>query len=300
MGRFSIYMDQDTIHPNSTLMASPTAVPIQGPALQFKLDVVKSNNPLSKDSQGKLVPQTISLGQVSNTPFKHPAFMEINLDGYADLKHIPAGQAVYVATYDETNSSGGSKCRSWRWTRMPTKSRFKRITSRPGERGWEIHSPARWCQCSLIRFSLHQSIYRRGPLQHPDLDTAGAQRDGAEHFTFLLQRPTVDGVLEMCRLRGWARAGNIDSVEIVRKITTSETGYGYLDNNAGPNEVQRLHLDHQWPTYNLLVDPNHPNRYYTQQEQGDFLYIDGITMRWVMQRIALVIRRITRQVSGGS
>ena len=103
LGRFSIYMDQNTIDPNSALMASPTTVSIKGPELQFKLDVVKSNGSLSKDSQGKLAPQTISLGQISNTPFKHPAFMEINLDGYADLKHIPAGQAVYVATYDETN-----------------------------------------------------------------------------------------------------------------------------------------------------------------------------------------------------
>ena len=34
---------------------------------------------------------------------KRPAYLQIDLSGYADLNNIPAGETPYVATYDETN-----------------------------------------------------------------------------------------------------------------------------------------------------------------------------------------------------
>ncbi len=102
LGRYSIYMDKDTINPSSTLVASPTSVAAKGPALQFKLEVANTGGGLSTDSLGNLSTQGLSLSGVSTTPFKHPAFLEINLDGDVDLKHIPAGFTPYVATYDET------------------------------------------------------------------------------------------------------------------------------------------------------------------------------------------------------
>ena len=68
---------------------------------------------------------------------------------------------------------------------------------------------------------------------------------------------------------GW----NIDSVEIVRKITTSETGYGYQD-GVDANGVSGYTLSINGQSYSLLVDTNKPWLYYTQQEQGDFLYVE--------------------------
>jgi len=84
LGRFSIYMTRDTIDPDSALVATPVSVPGNGPAFQFKLDVVKTNK-LNKDNQGKPVAQTVILGDASNAVFKRPAFLEINLKGIADL-----------------------------------------------------------------------------------------------------------------------------------------------------------------------------------------------------------------------
>ena len=186
LGRFSIYMDQDTIDPNSTLMASPTTVSKNGPPLQFKLDVVKSNSPFTKDSQGKLTPQSISLGQISNTPFKHPAFMDIDLDGYADLKHIPAGYEPYVATYDDTNQV---------WVKVPILTMDRdanKVTVQADHfstwgAGLGSSLPQNGANVLLFELALHQPVHRRGSLQHPDLDAAGSQWDVSGYFTFLFQ-----------------------------------------------------------------------------------------------------------------
>ena len=272
LGRFSIYMDQNTIDPNSTLMASPTTVSIKGPALQFKLDVVKSNNPISKDSQGKLAPQTISLGQISNFSFKHPAFMEINLDGYADLKHIPAGQAVYVATYDETNQV---------WVKVPILAmdvNANKVTVQADHFstwGTGLGNSLPQDGANVLLFDSHYTNLFTGAARYSIPIWTPPGRNGmTPSISLSYSSATVDGLLGNVQAPWVGEGWNIDSIEIVRKITTSETGYGYIDNNAGPNGVSGYTLAINGQTYNLLVDPNHPNRYYTQQEQGDYLYIE--------------------------
>ena len=74
---------------------------------------------------------------------------------------------------------------------------------------------------------------------------------------------TVDGVLGDVQAP-WTGVGwNIDGIEIVRKITTSSTGYGYVNDFA---------LTLNGALYNLVQDSQHPNRYYTSH--GAFLYIE--------------------------
>ncbi len=265
-------MDQNTVDPNSTLMASPSTISKNGPPLQFKLDVVKSNSPFNKDSQGKLAPQAINLGQVTNTPFKHPAFLEINLDGYADLKHIPAGYEPYVATYDDTNQV---------WVKVPIlamDASANKVTVQANHFstwGAGLGNSLPQDGANVLLFDSHYTNLFTGAARYSIPIWTPSGRNGmAPTISLSYASATVDGVLGNVQAPWVGEGWNIDSVEIVRKITTSETGYGYIDNNAGANGVSGYTLAINGQTYNLLVDPNHPNHYYTQQEQGDFLYIE--------------------------
>ena len=245
LGRFSIYMDQNAIDPNSTLMSSPTTISKNGPPLQFKLDVVKSNNPLSKDNQGKLAPQSISLGQISNAPFKHPAFLEINLDGYADLKHIPAGYEPYVATYDEANQV---------WVKVPI------LTMDAGADKVTVQADhfSTWGAglgpslpqdgANILLFDSHYTNLFTGAARYSIPIWIPTGRNGmAPSISLSYSSAIVDGVLGNVQAPWVGEGWNIDGVEIIRKITTSETGYGYVDNNASVNGVQRLCPQSKWP-----------------------------------------------------
>jgi hypothetical protein len=74
---------------------------------------------------------------------------------------------------------------------------------------------------------------------------------------------TVDGLLGDVQAP-WVGVGwNMDSIEIVRKITTDENGYGYVNDFA---------LTLNGTLYQLQVDSNNPRRYYTDHDA--FLYIE--------------------------
>ncbi|HNA59179.1 MAG TPA: SpvB/TcaC N-terminal domain-containing protein, partial [Chitinophagales bacterium] len=74
---------------------------------------------------------------------------------------------------------------------------------------------------------------------------------------------TVDGVLGDVQAP-WTGVGwNIDGIEIVRKITTNENGYGYVNDFA---------LTLNGAMYKLVQDNIHPSRYYTDHDA--FLYIE--------------------------
>ncbi|HUH96282.1 MAG TPA: SpvB/TcaC N-terminal domain-containing protein, partial [Anaerolineales bacterium] len=263
-------MDQNTVDPNSTLMASPATAGKNGPPLQFKLDVVKTGN-LSKDSQGKLSAQSIGLGPVANTSFKHPAFLQINLDGYADLKHIPAGKTPYVATYDETDQV---------WVKVPILSMnadANKVTVQADHFstwGAGLGNSLPQNGANILLFDSHYTDLFTGAARYSIPIWTPPGRNGmTPSIALSYSSATADGVLGNVQAPWVGEGWNIDSVEIVRKITTSDNIYGYQD-GVDSNGVSGYTLSINGQKYDLLVDPNHPDRYYTQQEQGDFLYVD--------------------------
>ena len=262
LGRFSIYMDKGTVDSDSALVASPLPSPLAGPALQFKLDIVKAAK-LNKDSQGNPISQAVRLGQVSTASFKSPAFIQINLDGYVDLSHIPAGQEPYVATYDETHKV---------WVKVPILSRdaaSNTVTVKASHFstwGAGLGESLPQNGANVLLFDSHYTSLFTGAARYSiPVWTPPGRAGMSPDISLSYSSATVDGVLGDLQASWVGEGWNIDGVEVVRKITTSDTGYGYED--AYPLSINGA-------MYVLLVDPYHPNRYYTQSEQGDFLYIE--------------------------
>ena len=97
----SVYVEKNSIEPNAVLTKTNEKIDENGPEVQFKLDVVKTDQ-TSKDSTGKPQEQIVEVGNEIKSTFNQPAFLEINLDELINLKDVPAGQEVFVAAYDET------------------------------------------------------------------------------------------------------------------------------------------------------------------------------------------------------
>jgi hypothetical protein len=101
-GRYSLYLNEEVLDQEAVVSITPAEVSENGPELQFDLELIQTTAPTSTTS-GELTEQDITLSKEVETAFEEPAFLEINLDGVADLTEIPAGQEPYVATYDEKN-----------------------------------------------------------------------------------------------------------------------------------------------------------------------------------------------------
>ena len=118
LGAVSVYMQPDSIPQDAVLVASPVEESGPGPDTQFNLSVVNTGG-IAEDSNGSPVEQRTAIGQDAVASFESPVFLEINLDGTANLDEIPAGQEPYVATYDEEYDVW-AKCRSRRRITPPT------------------------------------------------------------------------------------------------------------------------------------------------------------------------------------
>jgi RHS repeat-associated protein len=260
LGRFSIYMQGDTISPDSILSASPVENPGKGPALQFKLDVLESSK-ATKDNQGRPAEQALSVGRVSAASFKHPAFLEIDLAGYVDLANVPAGQSVYVATYDEANEV---------WIKVPILA-MDRTTNKVTVQANHFSTWGAGLGTSLPQNGAnvllfdqpYTSLFTGAARYSLPIWTPPGRAGMAPNISLSYSSGTVDGVLGNVQAPWVGEGWNIDGVEITRKITTSDAGYGYENSFA---------LTLNGTLYELLVDPNEQTRYYTKQ--GSFLYVE--------------------------
>lgn len=260
LGRFAVYMTGDTLDPDSMLMATPANIPRNGPALLFNLDVAKTST-LNMDNQGNLTSQTISLGNIANVPFKRPAFLEINLDGYVDLNHIPAGQEVYVVTYDKKNKI---------WVKVPILAldrKQNRVTVQANHFstwGAGLGNSLPQNGANILLFDSHYTSLFTGAARYSlPVWTPPGRAGMAPDISLSYSSSIVDGVLGNVQASWVGEGWNIDGVEIVRKIITGDAGYGYVDAYT---------LTINGATYDLLVDPTHPNRYYSKE--GAFLYVE--------------------------
>ncbi len=260
LGRIKLHMEKNNVGENALVMSTPTRLPGKGPELQFELDVYETSA-LGTDAQGRFNEQTISLTKENQSKFKNPAFLEINLDDYVDLTNIPAGQEVYVATYDAANNI---------WVKVPILEQSIENNSVTvaaahfSTWGAGLGSSLPQNGANVLLFdqpytSLFTGAARYSiPIWTPP-GRAGMQPD----LSLSYSSSTVDGVLGDVQAP-WVGVGwNMDGVEIVRKVTTSDTGYGYENSFA---------LTINGTLYDLLVNPDQQNQYFTKR--SSFLYIE--------------------------
>jgi hypothetical protein len=103
LGKVSVHLEPAALAPDSLLSADPlTPVSDREPKIQYKLDILRSAA-IIEDAQGNPIDQEVDLVSSTSQTFADPAILSFDLTGNIDLSAIPAGQEVYVATYDETN-----------------------------------------------------------------------------------------------------------------------------------------------------------------------------------------------------
>jgi RHS repeat-associated protein/uncharacterized repeat protein (TIGR01451 family) len=260
LGRVAVHMDRENVGKNALVMSSPAKVSGKGPALQFNLDVFETSS-LSVDAASKFSEQAVSLTKESNAAFKNPAFLEINLDGYIDLTNVPAGQEPYVATYDEEHKI---------WVKVPiveTDPVTNSVTVQAAHFstwGAGLGSSLPQNGANVLLFDQpYTSLFTGSSRYSIPIWTPPGRAGMQPEISLSYSSGTVDGVLGDVQAP-WVGVGwNIDDVEVVRKITTDENGYGYRNEFA---------LTLNGALYQLVRDEFHQNRYFT--DQAAFLYIE--------------------------
>jgi hypothetical protein len=261
-GRYSLYLGGEVIPRNVMASITPAEHRENGPALQFDLELIQTAAPATA-SDGGLMEQEISLIEVVETQFTKPAYLEIDLDGYLDLENIPAGQEAYVATYDDTLGI---------WVKVPiveTDPVFNSVTVAAAHFStWGVGLGSSLPQngANVLLFDQPYTSLFTGASRYSIPIWAPPGRAGmAPSVSLSYSSATVDGVLGDVQAP-WTGVGwNIDGIEIVRKITTSKNGYGYVNDFA---------LTLNGAVYSLVTDNANPGsgRYFTDHDA--FLYIE--------------------------
>ncbi|MCE9646910.1 MAG: DUF11 domain-containing protein [Chloroflexi bacterium] len=258
-GRYSIYLGDKVLSQDAVVSITPANLP-KGPKLQFNLDLIQTSAPATM-AGGQLGEQDINLTKKVETDFASPAYLEINLDGVADLANIPADQEPYVATYDEENNI---------WVKVPIVDQNIATNSVtvPAAHfstwGAGLGNSLPKNGANVLLFDQpYTSLFTGASRYSVPIWTPPGRAGVSPDISLSYSSATVDGVLGDVQAP-WVGVGwNIDGIEIVRKIITNENGYGYVNSFA---------LTLNGTVYELLVDPNNPNRYYTKQ--GSFLYVE--------------------------
>ncbi len=259
-GRYSLYLGEEVLSQEAVVLITPADITGNGPDLQFDLELIQTTVPVTMPG-GDLNEQDISLNKIVETDFDTPAYLEINLDGIIDLENIPAGHEPYVATYDEKNKI---------WVKIPIVDQNEETNSITVEAShfstWGVGLGNSLPQngANVLLFDQPYTSLFTGAVNYSiPIWTPPGRAGMAPDISLSYSSATVDGVLGDVQAPWVGMGWNIDSAEIVRKITTSETGYGYENDFT---------LTINGTSYELMVDPNEPSRYYTRR--GSFLYIE--------------------------
>jgi RHS repeat-associated protein len=260
IGKSKIYLPADVFKQNSVLIQSPISGKGKGPAYQFKLDIV-GTDPINKDSLGNITDQTIGLQYPITASFTQPAFIEINMDEVGNLKTLEPGTEPFVATYDDASKV---------WVKIPyikTEDDSNAVivqTSHFSTWGAGIGNSLPQNGANVLLFNQPYASLFTGSSQFSYPIWTPPGRNGlAPSLSLSYSSGSLNGVLGDIQAPWVGMGWNMDTAEIVRKITTNPNGYGYLDQFA---------LTFNGTIYNLLQNPNQKNRYYTKE--GPFLYIE--------------------------
>jgi RHS repeat-associated protein len=260
LGRVSAYLMSNSVPEGSFLMEEPVQNQTSGPDLQFRLQVVRTAG-LTSDSRGDIPEQRTAVSVEFDDLLDSPGYLTINLDGFVDLKNIPAGEEPYVVTLDE---------RTGIWVKVPIQEinyEDNNLTVQAAHfstwgAGLGSSLPQNGAN-ALLFDQPYTSLFTGAARYSIPIWTPSGRSGMAPSIELSYSSSTVDGVLGDVQAPWVGEGWNIDSTEIVRKITTSPTGYGYENSFA---------LTLNGVLYELVRDSTHPNRYYTKQD--GFLYIE--------------------------
>ncbi|MBI5953670.1 MAG: hypothetical protein HY865_18605 [Chloroflexi bacterium] len=260
-GRYSLYLGEEVLSQEAVVSITPADVSEAGPELQFDLELIQTTDPST--SGGELREQDVTLGSVVETDFESPAYLEINLDGVADLEKIPAGQEPYVATYDEEHDI---------WVKVPIVETDPATNSVTVEAahfstwGAGLGNSLPQNGANVLLFDQpYTSLFTGASRYSVPIWTPPGRAGMSPDISLSYSSATVDGVLGDVQAP-WVGVGwNIDGVEIVRKIVTDENGYGYSNDFA---------LTLNGTVYELVVDTDDEDQSHYYTKQSSFLYIE--------------------------
>ncbi|HSS98928.1 MAG TPA: SpvB/TcaC N-terminal domain-containing protein, partial [Terriglobales bacterium] len=257
----SVYFPADAL--DGSAMATITELPTQasGPELQFTVNLLDAQSLETNDGTVEDTQQIDPGDELVEQKLAEPAFLEVNFDSIVDLSEIPAGMEPYIATYDEEYDV---------WVKAPIvetnyiDNTVTVETEHFSTWGAGLGSSLPQNGAGALLFDQpYTSLFTGGAMYSVPVWTPPGRAGMAPSITLSYSSKTIDGVLGDVQAP-WVGVGwNIDAVEIVRTITTSDTGYGYVNNFA---------LTFNGEQHNLVQDSAHPSRYYT--ERASFLYIE--------------------------
>jgi len=260
LGNVNVFMDPETIGQDGVIVYNPVKAGGKGPEIQFWLDVFRSSV-IAKNASGYPNEQAVSLQKAFTGNFGKPAFLEIQVGDYFDLNNIPAGQEPYVATYDEGLDV---------WIKVPiletdyTSNTLTVEAAHFSTWGAGLGSSLPQNGANVLLFDQpYTSLFTGASRYSIPIWTPPGRAGMTPDVSLSYSSATVDGVLGDVQAP-WTGVGwNIDGIEIVRKITTNNNGYGYINDFA---------LTLNGALYQLEVDSQNPSRYYTDRDA--FLYIE--------------------------
>jgi RHS repeat-associated protein/uncharacterized repeat protein (TIGR01451 family) len=259
LDEISVYFPQSAVLHQGVVVQSKEEKDPRGPEQQFTLRLFQTERFVKE--AGKIKEQKVKVNKRWENAFLTPVFLEIEMDGFVDLNNIPAGKEPYVATYDAEHDV---------WVKVPILAvdlESNRVTVKAkhfSTWGAGLGDSLPQNGANVLLFDQpYTSLFTGSSRYAISIWTPPGRQGMQPDITLSYSSATVDGVLGDVQ-SPWVGAGwNIDGIEIVRKITTDQNGYGYENDFS---------LTLNGVLYELIRDDYHPNRYYT--ERGSFLYIE--------------------------
>ena len=258
VGRESFYIPAGTFAGDAAVILTPVKI-TGGPPRQFDIGFVSLGSPSFEP--GSPTEARMAVENNVEASLQSAGKLVLSFDGIADVKSIPAGKEPFVVTYDEEAEV---------WVKVP----IQRVD-------YELNT----VEVSAVHFStwglgLGDTLPQNGANVLLFDEPYTSLFTGQSRFSFPVWVPpgraglaptmslsyasgTVNGVLGDVQAP-WVGIGwSIDEIEIVRKITTDENGYGYSNDFV---------LTLNGIVYELVQDPTEPARYHTKD--ASFVYIE--------------------------
>ncbi|MBI9049227.1 MAG: hypothetical protein JEZ00_07400 [Anaerolineaceae bacterium] len=254
----SIYASPDSISGNSIAAIEIQEDNKNGPELQFSVDLYDLEDN---------IPSEIAVNEthypITNdkpTVIEEPVYLQVKFDSIIDLESLPSGTEPYIATFDETAKV---------WVKVPLASidyennTVSSYASHFSVWGAGLGSALPQNGANVLLFDQpYVSLFSgRASYNFPIWAPSGRAGFGPSVSLSYSSR-TVDGVLGDIQAPWVGMGWNMDAIEIVRKISTDENGFGYSNDFA---------LTINGTVYSLVEDPILKGRYHT--EDASFYFI---------------------------